>query len=92
MMQLFSDRSNFVHVCLMRADETPAKKRKVDFQEKVLEVPENKENPLQCPVKFYQFYLSKWFVAFLFSYVLFTHFCYKKTCLHFFYFVAVNQP
>lgn len=55
----------------MHADGIPAKKRKVDVQEKILEVPENKENPLQCPVKFYEFYLSKWLVALLIFLYLF---------------------
>lgn len=55
----------------MHPDGVPAKKRKVDVQEKILEVPENKENPLQCPVKFYEFYLSKWFVAILFRFLLY---------------------
>lgn len=41
------------------SDGVPAKKRKVGAQEEILEVPENKDNPLQCPVKFYEFYLSK---------------------------------
>lgn len=66
----------------MRADGIPAKKRKVDVQEKILEVPENKENPLQCPVKFYEFYLSKWFVA-----LLFCDFIYMLTL-----FQGMNQP
>lgn len=41
------------------SDGIPAKKRKTDLKEKILEVPENKDNPLQCPVKFHEFYLSK---------------------------------
>uniref|UniRef100_A0A3B4BMF8 TRASH domain-containing protein n=1 Tax=Periophthalmus magnuspinnatus TaxID=409849 RepID=A0A3B4BMF8_9GOBI len=44
--------------------ETPplsaAKKRKgEDPTEEVLEMPENAENPLRCPVRLYEFYLSK---------------------------------
>ncbi|XP_075886472.1 uncharacterized protein LOC142890974 isoform X7 [Nelusetta ayraudi] len=41
------------------SDGIPAKKCKPDLKEKILEVPENKDNPLQCPVKFHEFYLSK---------------------------------
>ncbi|KAJ8334752.1 hypothetical protein SKAU_G00403910 [Synaphobranchus kaupii] len=38
----------------------PAKRRKEDEQEEeVMEMPENTENPLRCPVRLYEFYLSK---------------------------------
>ncbi|KAJ8268208.1 hypothetical protein COCON_G00133800 [Conger conger] len=38
----------------------PAKRKKEDDpEEDVLEMPENKENPLRCPVRLYEFYLSK---------------------------------
>lgn len=47
----------------MYPDGIPAKKRKTDLKQKILEVPENKDNPPQCPVKLYNFYLSKWLVA-----------------------------
>lgn len=58
----------------MHPDGIPAKKRKTDLQEKILEVPENKGNPLQCPVKFYEFYLSKWFVALFIHKALLFHY------------------
>ncbi|KAJ8287351.1 hypothetical protein COCON_G00000100 [Conger conger] len=32
-----------------------------DEEQDVLEMPENTENPLRCPVRLYEFYLSKWF-------------------------------
>eukprot|EP00079_Xenopus_tropicalis_P038362 XP_017952133.1 PREDICTED: zinc finger MYM-type protein 3 isoform X2 [Xenopus tropicalis] len=38
--------------------ESSAKRKREDDQP-VLEQPENKMNPLRCPVKFYEFYLSK---------------------------------
>ncbi|XP_056154001.1 zinc finger MYM-type protein 4 [Lampris incognitus] len=42
------------------ADDIPAKKRKEDEnQEVVLEMTENNDNPLRCPVRLYEFYLSK---------------------------------
>uniref|UniRef100_A0A3B4BJ82 TRASH domain-containing protein n=1 Tax=Periophthalmus magnuspinnatus TaxID=409849 RepID=A0A3B4BJ82_9GOBI len=42
------------------ADAPAAKKRKgEDPTEEVLEMPENAENPLRCPVRLYEFYLSK---------------------------------
>ncbi|XP_064203342.1 zinc finger MYM-type protein 4 isoform X5 [Anguilla rostrata] len=38
----------------------PAKRKKEDEPEdEVLEMPENTENPLRCPVRLYEFYLSK---------------------------------
>lgn len=33
-------------------------------KKKVYEQQENEENPLRCPVKLYEFYLSKWYVFF----------------------------
>lgn len=43
--------------------EVPAKKRKEEeSKEEVLEMAENMENPLRCPVRLYEFYLSKWLV------------------------------
>ncbi|XP_008329236.1 zinc finger MYM-type protein 4-like isoform X2 [Cynoglossus semilaevis] len=40
--------------------ETPAKKRKdEEAKEDILEMVENQENPLRCPVRLYEFYLSK---------------------------------
>ncbi|KAM3858576.1 zinc finger MYM-type protein 4-like [Diretmus argenteus] len=41
------------------ADGVPAKKRKEDSKEDILEMMENRENPLRCPVRLYEFYLSK---------------------------------
>jgi len=35
-------------------------KRKREEEMPMLEQRENKMNPLRCPVKFYEFYLSKW--------------------------------
>ncbi|XP_035038448.2 LOW QUALITY PROTEIN: zinc finger MYM-type protein 4 [Hippoglossus stenolepis] len=40
--------------------EVPSKKRKEDeAKEEILEMVENTENPLRCPVRLYEFYLSK---------------------------------
>ncbi|XP_037831688.1 uncharacterized protein LOC108247922 isoform X3 [Kryptolebias marmoratus] len=39
------------------SDSVPAKKRRLN--ENFLEMKENKENPLRCPVRLYKFYLSK---------------------------------
>jgi len=39
----------------LKTDANPRKK-------KVYEQQENEENPLRCPVRLYEFYLSKWFV------------------------------
>lgn len=36
-------------------------------KKKVYEQQENEENPLRCPVKLYEFYLSKWYVFFYFT-------------------------
>jgi hypothetical protein len=35
-------------------------KRKLDEQDGDMEMPENTENPLRCPVRLYEFYISKW--------------------------------
>lgn len=44
----------------------PAKKRKKNEpEEDFLEMVENLENPLRCPVRLYEFYLSKWWVSVL---------------------------
>uniref|UniRef100_A0A3B4BMA5 TRASH domain-containing protein n=1 Tax=Periophthalmus magnuspinnatus TaxID=409849 RepID=A0A3B4BMA5_9GOBI len=37
----------------------PTKRKGEDPTEEVLEMPENAENPLRCPVRLYEFYLSK---------------------------------
>lgn len=44
-------------------DGVPAKRKKEDEEEEgvVLEMQENVENPLRCPVRLYEFYLSKWY-------------------------------
>lgn len=39
--------------------ETPAKRRKEESRKEILEMMENTENPLRCPVRLYEFYLSK---------------------------------
>lgn len=36
----------------------------------VYEVTENFENPLRCPVKLYEFFLSKWYFFFYFSFLI----------------------
>ena len=52
---------------LSDADGVPAKRRKRDkSKEDALVMMENPENPLRCPVRLYEFYLSKWLVASLF--------------------------
>ncbi|XP_015829628.1 zinc finger MYM-type protein 4 isoform X3 [Nothobranchius furzeri] len=40
-------------------DVVPAKRRKEEGKEEILEMMENTENPLRCPVRLYEFYLSK---------------------------------
>lgn len=44
-------------------DGVPAKRQKEEEGEEgvVLEMLENPENPLRCPVRLYEFYLSKWY-------------------------------
>ncbi|XP_037330501.2 zinc finger MYM-type protein 4 isoform X2 [Pungitius pungitius] len=39
--------------------EVPVKKRKEEGKENILEMIENTENPLRCPIRLYEFYLSK---------------------------------
>ncbi|KAM9339823.1 zinc finger MYM-type protein 4-like [Symphorus nematophorus] len=48
-------------IAMNAADGVPAKKRKKDEsdEENILEMMENTENPLRCPVRLYEFYLSK---------------------------------
>lgn len=43
----------------------PAKRKKEEEEEEgvVLEMQENVENPLRCPVRLYEFYLSKWYAS-----------------------------
>ncbi|KAG8004892.1 Zinc finger MYM-type protein 4 [Nibea albiflora] len=51
------------------SDGVPAKRsKKHESKYDVLEMMENTENPLRCPVRLYEFYLSKWFVALFFMY------------------------
>jgi len=45
------------------ATEAGQKRRKEDMP--VYEQAENVDNPLRCPVKLYEFYLSKWLVCYL---------------------------
>lgn len=41
--------------------DVPSKRRKEEeTKEKLLEMMENTENPLRCPVRLFEFYLSKW--------------------------------
>lgn len=40
--------------------DVPSKRRKEEEKEEVLEMMENTENPLRCPVRLFEFYLSKW--------------------------------
>lgn len=41
--------------------EVPLKRRREEeSKEEILEMMENAENPLRCPVRLYEFYLSKW--------------------------------
>lgn len=44
---------------LPSADTGPGKRKRED-EAPILEQRENRMNPLRCPVKFYEFYLSKW--------------------------------
>lgn len=48
-------------MCPVDPDGVPPKKRKEEEgKEEILEMMENTENPLRCPVRLYEFYLSKW--------------------------------
>jgi len=47
---------------LLTATEAGQKRRKEDMP--VFEQAENVENPLRCPVKLYEFYLSKWLACY----------------------------
>jgi len=46
---------------MLSATEAGQKRRKEDMP--VFEQAENVDNPLRCPVKLYEFYLSKWLVS-----------------------------
>lgn len=53
-----------VFVCSSDTYDVPAKKvKKNESEEDLLEMMENQENPLRCPVRLYEFYLSKWSVS-----------------------------
>lgn len=46
------------------SNAVPAKRKKEEEnKEDILEMVENTENPLRCPVRLYEFYLSKWWVT-----------------------------
>lgn len=48
-------------MCVADVDGVAAKRKRDDEEkEEVLEMMENSENPLRCPVRLYEFYLSKW--------------------------------
>jgi len=47
---------------MLSATEAGQKRRKEDMP--VFEQAENVDNPLRCPVKLYEFYLSKWLVCY----------------------------
>lgn len=51
-------------LCLLYLDGVPVKKHKSENKDNILEMLENAENPLRCPVRLYEFYLSKWLVNF----------------------------
>ncbi|XP_040909011.1 uncharacterized protein LOC121191726 isoform X2 [Toxotes jaculatrix] len=55
--------TNEAESCTVISEDTdgvPAKKRrKKENEEEILEMKENTENPLRCPVRLYEFYLSK---------------------------------
>jgi len=65
--------------------EVPAKRRKEEeSKEDILEMMENTENPLRCPVRLYEFYLSKWWVYSVTKLLTAACFNYKMgTCLLF---------
>ena len=46
---------------LLLAGDPNQKKKKEEMP--VYEQTENLDNPLRCPVKLYEFYLSKWYVT-----------------------------
>ena len=56
---LFGYTVSQVHMCAVfsPAGNDPKKKRE---ESPVYEQGENVDNPLRCPVKLYEFYLSKW--------------------------------
>lgn len=58
-----ADRRVEVHykaVCVCASDEAGVPAKKSKRGEDFLEMKENPENPLRCPVRLYEFYLSKW--------------------------------
>uniref|UniRef100_A0A8C2BT03 Si:ch211-173p18.3 n=2 Tax=Cyprinus carpio TaxID=7962 RepID=A0A8C2BT03_CYPCA len=49
-------------------DGVPVKKKKKEGErQRVLKIRQNSENPLRCPVRLYEFYLSKWYVSILYN-------------------------
>lgn len=62
-MRWFHPRNGVKEFVSPSDPEVPAKKRREEeSKEDVLEMIENTENPLRCPVRLYEFYLSKWCV------------------------------
>lgn len=52
-----------MHVSSSDSNGVPAKRKKEEEnKEEILEMMENTDNPLRCPVRLYEFYLSKWWV------------------------------
>ena len=52
-------------VTMVTAAGTDGNQKKKKEEMPVFEQAENMENPLRCPVKLYEFYLSKWSVILL---------------------------
>ncbi|XP_029700999.1 uncharacterized protein isoform X2 [Takifugu rubripes] len=52
-------------ICVKEFDGVPMKKHKSENKDDILEMLENAENPLRCPVRLYEFYLSKCFKSVL---------------------------
>lgn len=60
-VQIILELAHCLYVSSSDAEGGPAKKRKEEeSKEEILEMMENTENPLRCPVRLYEFYLSKW--------------------------------
>lgn len=60
-VQIILKLAHCLYVSSSDAEGGPAKKRKEEeSKEEILEMMENTENPLRCPVRLYEFYLSKW--------------------------------
>lgn len=51
----------FIYLLFSLYSDVPSKRRKEEeSKDKILEMMENTENPLRCPVRLFEFYLSKW--------------------------------